>query len=93
MTHMTHMTHMTDMTEAILDTPAGPSPQDWQISPAQMSRESVDPLLGCLMALVRFYGRSLSPSVLIAGLPLVDNRLTPQLFLRAADRAGLCRPG
>lgn len=41
------------------------------------------------MALVRFHGRSLSSSVLISGLPLVDNRLTPQMFLRAADRAGL----
>ena len=68
---------MTDVTKAVFSTSASSSPQDWQISPAHLSRESVDPLLGCLMALVRFHGRSLSSSVLISGLPLVDNRLTP----------------
>ena len=65
------------------------APDDWQIKASQISREAVDPLLGCLMGLVRYFGRSLSSSVLVSGLPLEDNRLTPTLFIRAADRAGL----
>ncbi len=48
-----------------------------------------DPLLGCLVALTRLRHRPLSADALRAGLPLVDNRLTPSLFVRAAARAGL----
>ncbi|MFH1215067.1 MAG: type I secretion system permease/ATPase [Pseudomonadota bacterium] len=48
-----------------------------------------DPLLDCLMLLVRLYGRTASRTGLKAGLPLVDNRLTVELFPRAATRAGL----
>jgi ATP-binding cassette, subfamily C, bacterial LapB len=63
--------------------------EDWQVKASQISREATDPLLGCLMIMVRHFGRSLSSSVLVSGLPLEDNRLTPALFLRAAERAGL----
>ena len=63
--------------------------EDWQVKASQISREAADPLLGCLMIMVRHFGRSLSSSVLVSGLPLEDNRLTPALFLRAAERAGL----
>lgn len=45
--------------------------------------------LECLLALARFHHRQVSPSAFIAGLPLVDGRLTPELFIRAAERAGL----
>lgn len=62
---------------------------EWQVKASQISREAADPLLGCLMMMVRHFGRSLSSSVLVSGLPLEDNRLTPALFLRAAERAGL----
>lgn len=62
---------------------------DWGIKASQISREAADPLLGCLMILVRHFGRALSSSVLVSGLPLVDNRLDPPLFQRAAERAGL----
>ncbi|WP_235528093.1 type I secretion system permease/ATPase [Candidatus Berkiella cookevillensis] len=48
-----------------------------------------DPLLGCLMILTRLEHNPFSPEALIAGLPLVENKLTPELFIRASERAGL----
>ncbi|MET0107106.1 MAG: type I secretion system permease/ATPase [Sedimenticola sp.] len=48
-----------------------------------------DPLLECLVMLSRIEGRPMSADALKAGLPLVDYRLTPELFPRAAERAGL----
>ncbi|SMC21471.1 ATP-binding cassette, subfamily C, LapB [Andreprevotia lacus DSM 23236] len=48
-----------------------------------------DPLLDCLSELTRIYGRPSSPQALAAGLPLVNNKLTPSLLPRAAARAGL----
>ncbi len=48
-----------------------------------------DPLLGCLLVLTRLEHNPFSPETLIAGLPLLDNKLTPELFIRAANRAGL----
>lgn len=50
---------------------------------------SHDPLLDCLVLLAQQYKRPTSPEVLADGLPLVDHRLTPPLFVRAAARAGL----
>ncbi|TCK07386.1 type I secretion system permease/ATPase [Marinobacterium mangrovicola] len=50
---------------------------------------SHDPLLDCLVLLAQQFRRPTSAEVLADGLPLVDNRLTPQLFVRAASRAGL----
>ena len=48
-----------------------------------------DPLLDCLMQLARIHGRLATRTGLSSGLPLVQNRLTVELFSRAADRAGL----
>lgn len=48
-----------------------------------------DPLLSCLIQLTKMQHRPFSATVLTAGLPLVDNRLTPELFVRAASRAGM----
>ncbi len=48
-----------------------------------------DPLLDCLAALTRIHGHPWTHEALAAGLPLVDNRLTPSLIARAASRAGL----
>lgn len=48
-----------------------------------------DPLLGCLMILTRLEHNPFSPEALIAGLPLIENKLTPELFIRASERAGL----
>ncbi|OQW91512.1 MAG: type I secretion system permease/ATPase [Beggiatoa sp. IS2] len=49
----------------------------------------IDPLLQCLMILTKLYYQPLSAAALTAGLPLVNNRLTPELFIRAAQRANL----
>lgn len=59
----------------------------WETPPPHFT--SNDPLLGCLMILTRLEHNPFSPESLIAGLPLVDNKLTPDLFIRAAERAGL----
>ncbi|MGE3628002.1 MAG: type I secretion system permease/ATPase [Hyphomicrobiales bacterium] len=48
-----------------------------------------DPLLGCLENVARHYDRAVPAKALVAGLPLVDGRLTPNLFGRAAARVGL----
>jgi ATP-binding cassette subfamily C protein LapB len=53
------------------------------------TRGGLDPLLECLMALARMHGAPRTRDALIAGLPLVDHRLTPSIFERAARRAGL----
>lgn len=45
-----------------------------------------DMLLGCLTAVCHILHRPHSPVSLIAGLPLVDNQLTPSLFIRACER-------
>jgi ATP-binding cassette subfamily C protein LapB len=59
----------------------------WEIPKRAVSTN--DPLLKCLVLLTRFYNRPFSEETLAAGLPLVDSKLTPSLFERAADRAGL----
>ncbi|MEZ8194228.1 MULTISPECIES: type I secretion system permease/ATPase [Vibrio] len=48
-----------------------------------------DPLLNSLIYVSRYYGLANSPEALINGLPLTDGRLTPFLFPRSAERAGL----
>lgn len=48
-----------------------------------------DPLLDCLVELTRVHGAPWTRQSLAAGLPLVDNLLTPSLLPRAAARAGL----
>jgi ATP-binding cassette subfamily C protein LapB len=48
-----------------------------------------DPLTGCLVILTRLFHNPFSAQTLTAGLPLEDSRLTPDLFPRAAARAGL----
>ena len=48
-----------------------------------------DPLLDCLVQLTKLHGRPAARTGLISGLPLVMNRLTVELFSRAADRADL----
>jgi len=48
-----------------------------------------DPLLECLLIIGKLHHRPLSSDMLITGLPLVENRLTPQLFIRAAANAAL----
>ncbi len=50
--------------------------------------QSQDSLQGCLMWLVDYHRLTHSLTSLVNGLPLVKNRLTPELFARAAGRAG-----
>jgi ATP-binding cassette, subfamily C, bacterial LapB len=47
-----------------------------------------DPLLACLLNVGRLYQKPLSAQVICAGLPLVKNRLTPDLLIRAASKVG-----
>lgn len=55
----------------------------------QARTDTGDPLLDCLALLARLHKHPISPEALQAGLPLAGNRLTPQLFVRAAERAGM----
>ncbi|BAP55902.1 ABC transporter [Thioploca ingrica] len=48
-----------------------------------------DPLLQCLVILTKLLSKPVSAEALKAGLPLVNNRFTPELFIRAAERAHL----
>ncbi len=48
-----------------------------------------DPLLLALLSICKILHTPHSAESLTAGLPLVDNKLTPALFTRAAERAGL----
>jgi len=58
-------------------------------SAADASKEFHDPLLACLLLITKLENTPCSETSLIAGLPLVDEKLTPELFVRAAERAGL----
>ena len=58
-------------------------------SPSDSLRSApADPLLDCLVELTRLHQRPMSATALKAGLPMDGSRLTPQLFARAAERAG-----
>lgn len=59
----------------------------WQIRPTPGTKD--DPLLGCLTILCTLLERNISSEALTSGLPLVDGMLTPELFQRAAERAGI----
>jgi len=61
--------------------------EDWQIPEGESSFD--DPLLDCLVVLTKHHDRPLSAEALRAGLPLENARFTPNLFVRAAERAGL----
>lgn len=67
----------------------GPTAEEdmWELPPAH--HVAHDPLLGCLVILTRIEHNPFSPETLIAGLPLLNNKLTPELFVRAASRANL----
>jgi ATP-binding cassette subfamily C protein LapB len=59
----------------------------WQFS--FETKAPYDPLLGCLLILSKLNNKSTSAQALTSGLPLVNHRLTPELFKRAAVRVGL----
>jgi ATP-binding cassette, subfamily C, bacterial LapB len=62
-------------------------PGEWHIQKDNDSYD--DPLLDCLVCIAKLYDRPISRTVMRAGLPLVDNKLTVELVSRAARRAGL----
>ena len=57
--------------------------------PSEHRVEGFDPLLECLLAMARAHGRPATADTLMAGLPLANALLTPEMFPRAAARAGL----
>ena len=58
--------------------------------PLQADRLALkDPLLECLQIMAGHYGRRVSSNGLIAGLPIPRSGITPNLFVRAAERADL----
>lgn len=61
--------------------------QEWDAEDSHNTLD--DPLLSCLTILAKILNKPHSAESLVAGLPLVDNKLTPKLFSRAAERAGL----
>ena len=71
--------------------PAQPHPRkparDWQFAPSAVDFE--DPLLSCLTVLAGLLQRPISAEALKAGLPKGQERLSPDLAVRAAERAGL----
>ncbi len=56
--------------------------------PVTPRHQGPDSLLECLLLVVRAHGATLTREGAIDGLPLINNRLTPSLFGRAAKRAG-----
>ncbi|MCK5647379.1 MAG: type I secretion system permease/ATPase [Gammaproteobacteria bacterium] len=48
-----------------------------------------DPLLECLLVITKLHHSPKTADELVAGLPLVNEKLTPELFIRATKRANL----
>lgn len=71
------------MSEVNIQAPPG----EWNLG--EDSDRHDDPLLDCLIQLTKLHGRPASRAGLTSGLPLVHNRLTVELFSRAAERADL----
>ena len=71
----------------IIDTKArGSAKSNTAASPSQ---NAGDPLADALLFLAAHHGRAISREALMAGLPVLDGRLPPPLFERAAAKAGL----
>lgn len=70
-----------------VESPDGEQQRSWPEVAAFSATD--DPLLHCLAALTRHWQRTQSLNALRAGLPLENNRFTPDLFVRAAERADL----
>ena len=76
-----------DFTTLIIDTKArGSAKSNTAASPSQ---NAGDPLADALLFLAAHHGRAISREALMAGLPVLDGRLPPPLFERAAAKAGL----
>ena len=58
-------------------------------APSEAQTAVGDPLLECLLLVVRAHGQRLSRDAVLAGLPVDRRGLLPSLFARAAARAGM----
>ncbi len=58
---------------------------DWEIDLTETLPE--DPLLACLMLCTKIFNKPLTAAQLTAGLPVIKSYMTPNLFIRAAERA------
>lgn len=68
-----------------IDDPAADS--TWPLAADRAALHS--PLIECLRILAGHYGRRTSPASLTAGLPISPMGITPNLFIRAAERADM----
>lgn len=68
--------------------PSKARPGEADALPSLSDATADDPLLGSLVILAEHFGHSVPESSLVSGLPLIDGRLTPGLFPRAAARVG-----
>lgn len=69
--------------------PGQPSAKEQQAAlQAKLSAHVNDPLLDCMVILSKIKGYPLSHELLRAGTPLVDNKFTPTLMVRALKREG-----
>ena len=59
----------------------------WELAPESSRR--CDPLLDCLVQITALLGKPWSAEALTAGLPASVDGMTPELFIRAAERAGM----
>lgn len=59
----------------------------WKVS--KENNSDLDPLSSCLIFLTKYYDKPCSLNALTAGLPLVNNQLDADTFVRAAKRAQL----
>jgi ATP-binding cassette, subfamily C, bacterial LapB len=69
-------------------TPSGPAPAPQVAAAGDADWPDYDVLLRCLIAVTTWHDRPASEDELTAGLPLQDGGLTPDLTVRAANRAG-----
>ncbi len=60
-----------------------------ELAHTKQNEGHLDPLLDCLCVVTQLNGHPYTKETLSAGLPLVNSRLTPTLFGRAAKRANL----
>lgn len=63
--------------------------EGWDIRLSEINKADDDALLGCLIALTKLFDDPRTADALVYGLPLEDEKLTPGLFIRAAQRVGL----
>jgi ATP-binding cassette, subfamily C, bacterial LapB len=77
------------MGQSILSSDAPAQAAESQRPGSAPPHEAVDPLADALLFLAAHHGRAMSREALLAGLPILDNRLSVGLFTRAAQRAGL----